>query len=110
MFKEEYVKQTELMLRCLPAVAEQTCFALKGGSAINFFYRDMPRLSVDIDLTYCRLKVKGQSKCAIGRLNVPLAITGGGIYFVNSPKKQCKVLPPFTISAPSGNLLTLDVG
>jgi len=55
MFKKEYVKQTELMLRCLPAVAEQPCFALKGGSAINFFHRDMPRLSVDIDLTYCRL-------------------------------------------------------
>ena len=27
-------------------------FALKGGTAINLFYRDMPRLSVDIDLTY----------------------------------------------------------
>ncbi len=55
MFREEYVKQTELMLRCLPAVAHQSCFAVKGGSAINFFLRDMPRLSVDIDLTYCRL-------------------------------------------------------
>lgn len=55
MFEEEYVKQTELMLRCLPAVAEQPCFAMKGGSAINFFQKDMPRLSVDIDLTYCRL-------------------------------------------------------
>jgi predicted nucleotidyltransferase component of viral defense system len=33
-------------------VAAETCFALKGGTAINLFVRDMPRLSVDIDLTY----------------------------------------------------------
>jgi predicted nucleotidyltransferase component of viral defense system len=55
MFSEGYVRQTELMLRCIPAVAEQSCFAVKGGSAINFFLNDMSRLSVDIDLTYRRL-------------------------------------------------------
>jgi predicted nucleotidyltransferase component of viral defense system len=33
-------------------LAAETCFALKGGTAINLFVRDMPRLSVDIDLTY----------------------------------------------------------
>lgn len=27
-------------------------FALKGGTAINLFVRDMPRLSVDIDVVY----------------------------------------------------------
>ena len=36
----------------LPTVAKQSCFALKGGTAINLFVRDLPRLSVDIDLTY----------------------------------------------------------
>jgi len=36
----------------IPYVATEECFALKGGTAINFFIRDMPRLSVDIDLTY----------------------------------------------------------
>ena len=36
----------------MPLVAEETCFALKGGTAINLFVRDLPRLSVDIDLTY----------------------------------------------------------
>lgn len=40
------------MLRALPHVAEQRCFALKGGTAINLFLRDLPRLSIDIDLTY----------------------------------------------------------
>ena len=47
-----YYKQAKLMLESLPSVASEKCFALKGGTAINFFVRDMPRLSVDIDLTY----------------------------------------------------------
>jgi hypothetical protein len=38
----------------LPLIARETCFALKGGTAINLFYRDLPRLSVDIDLAYVR--------------------------------------------------------
>ena len=40
------------MVRILPTVSVEECFALKGGTAINFFVRDLPRLSVDIDLTY----------------------------------------------------------
>ena len=40
------------MLRAIPYVAAENCFALKGGTAINLFVRDMPRLSVDIDLAY----------------------------------------------------------
>jgi predicted nucleotidyltransferase component of viral defense system len=50
-----YFKQAELMLRTIPHVAAETCFALKGGTAINLFVRDMPRLSVDIDLAYLPL-------------------------------------------------------
>lgn len=44
--------QAALVLRALPSVAKCPDFALKGGTAINFFLRDMPRLSVDIDLTF----------------------------------------------------------
>jgi predicted nucleotidyltransferase component of viral defense system len=47
-----YYRQAELLLRILPIINTETDFALKGGTAINFFVRDMPRLSVDIDLTY----------------------------------------------------------
>ncbi|ESQ89780.1 nucleotidyl transferase AbiEii/AbiGii toxin family protein [Asticcacaulis benevestitus] len=42
----------KLLLEILPFVAEEACFALKGGTAINLFEWDLPRLSVDIDLTY----------------------------------------------------------
>ena len=51
-FTDMYRKQVELLVQTLPQVAEEGCFALKGGTAINLFVRDMPRLSVDIDLTY----------------------------------------------------------
>jgi len=47
-----YFRQAELLLRVLPFVNEEEVFALNGGTAINFFLRDLPRLSIDIDLTY----------------------------------------------------------
>ncbi len=56
-----FFKQADLMLRMIPFVAKETCFALKGGTAINFFLRDLPRLSVDIDLTYLPLEPREQS-------------------------------------------------
>lgn len=52
-FADIYKRQVALLLRVLPIVTDEQCFALKGGTAINLFVRDMPRLSVDIDLI-CR--------------------------------------------------------
>jgi len=47
---EQYRRQADLLIRVLPFVAEEKCFALKGGTAINLFVPNMARLSVD--LTY----------------------------------------------------------
>jgi predicted nucleotidyltransferase component of viral defense system len=47
-----YREQVSLLLRVLPIIARGEVFALKGGTAINLFVRDLPRLSIDIDLTY----------------------------------------------------------
>jgi hypothetical protein len=47
-----YYRRVRLLTRILPLIAEEKCFALKGGTAINLFVRDLPRLSVDIDLVY----------------------------------------------------------
>lgn len=55
MKESPYFKQAELMVSVIPHVAAESCFALKGGTAINLFVRDMPRLSVDIDLAYLPL-------------------------------------------------------
>ena len=47
-----FFPQADLLVQVLPFVHTEACFALKGGTAINFFVREFPRLSVDIDLVY----------------------------------------------------------
>ena len=47
-----HYKQVQLLIKVLPIVAKEEVFALKGGTAINLFVQDFPRLSVDIDLVY----------------------------------------------------------
>lgn len=60
-FSDQYRRQVSLLVRVLPFVAMEDCFALKGGTAINLFVRDMPRLSVDIDLTYLPVESREDS-------------------------------------------------
>jgi predicted nucleotidyltransferase component of viral defense system len=62
---ERYRRQVALLVQTVPAVAEQKDFALKGGTAINLFVRDMPRLSVDIDLTFLPVMARDESLAAI---------------------------------------------
>ncbi len=64
-FLDEYRQQVALLIRVLPFVALERVFALKGGTAINLFVRDMPRLSVDIDLTYLPVEDRATSLAAI---------------------------------------------
>ena len=61
MTNKTYQKQVRLLLSVLPEVAKEACFALHGGTAINLFVRDMPRLSVDIDLTYVPVEDRASS-------------------------------------------------
>ena len=65
MLSDLYRRQAALLIRLLPLVAEESCFALKGGTAINFFVRDMPRLSVDIDLMYLPVEDRASSLAKI---------------------------------------------
>src|ERR1700730_13776724 len=64
-FSDIYRRQAALLVRILPLIAEEKCFALKGGTAINLSVRDMPRLSVDIDLTYVPVEERTASLAAI---------------------------------------------
>lgn len=72
MAREQYAGQVQLLVRLLPIVSEEKDFALKGGTAINLFYRDLPRLSVDIDLTYVPVQERAASlaeiDAAMGRI------------------------------------------
>lgn len=47
-----YADTVRLLLTVAPEVFRSGLFAMKGGTAINLFVRDMPRLSVDIDVVY----------------------------------------------------------
>jgi len=64
-FLDTYRQQVALLIRTIPFVAKETVFALKGGTAINLFVRNMPRLSVDIDLTYLPVQDRGTSLATI---------------------------------------------
>lgn len=61
MNNNSYYNQASLLLRALPEIAKDKRFALHGGTAINMFVRNMPRLSVDIDLTYLPIENREQS-------------------------------------------------
>ncbi len=61
MMTRSFSSQVRLLVSVLPYVAKEKCFALKGGTAINLFIRDMPRLSIDIDLAYLPIQDREKS-------------------------------------------------
>jgi hypothetical protein len=65
MTLDRYVRQVGLLVRTIPEIAEEPDFALKGGTAINLFVRDLPRLSVDIDLVYLPVAERDASLAAV---------------------------------------------
>jgi hypothetical protein len=65
MTAERYIRQVELLLRTIPVIADEPSFALTGGAAINLFLRDLPRLSVDIDLVYLPVADRASSLEAV---------------------------------------------
>jgi hypothetical protein len=95
MAREPFADQVRLLVRTLPHIAGVPGFALKGGTAINLFYRDMPRLSVDIDLTflsaepYDTASIAGDAALRVSRMQ------GGGAnetrLLVQSGKARIKV-------------------
>jgi len=62
---DAYKQQVRLLLGVLPEVAKENRLAMHGGTAINLFVRDMPRLSVDIDLTFVELGERDEALNAI---------------------------------------------
>ena len=87
MMKDQFARQVRLLAKVLPYVAREENFSLKGGSAINYFHRDFPRLSVDIDLTWLPLGERAESLSAIDATlsrigsSIQAGITGTKVYF-----------------------------
>jgi len=94
-----YYKQVQLLLRVIPIVAQEKCFALKGGTAINLFVRDMPRLSVDIDLVYLPLEedrktALANARSALDRIlnNIEANITGAKAFHTEQLEDSLRLL------------------
>lgn|SRR5690554_842483 len=58
---ELYKKQVALLIRIMPLVYKIKDFAVHGGTAINLFHKNMPRYSVDIDVTYIPIQEREES-------------------------------------------------
>lgn len=91
----EYAKKVEILLKMIPLVTEEGVFAVHGGSAINLFVSNLPRYSVDIDLTYIPLEDRNSSLLHINEhLNSIAAKVGKafrGMHIVEKPD-ICKLL------------------
>ena len=112
--KENYIHQVELLLDILPIVMKDHRLALKGGTAINFFYANVPRLSVDIDLCYLPIEERETSFKNIHEIlkEIKLALEKHGLtvkpslslngqsevrLFVRNNHAQIKVEPNFVL-------------
>ncbi len=62
-----YIDTARLLIQVAPLVLADKVFALKGGTAINLFVRDMPRLSVDLDLVFTDHRLERED--ALARIN-----------------------------------------
>ena len=91
----EYAKKVEILLRMIPLVTEEGVFAVHGGSAINLFVSNLPRYSVDIDLTYIPLEDRNSSLLHINEHLNSIAAKAGkafrGMHIVEKPD-ICKLL------------------
>lgn len=87
-FRDPYRAQVRLLMRLIPVVAQEDCFALKGGTAINLFLRNLPRLSVDIDLmylpTHARPKALADINAAMKRIKTHILASLPGAHIAES--------------------------
>ena len=63
--RDKYKKQVALLIRIMPSVYRIKEFAVHGGTAINLLHKNLPRYSVDIDLTYIPIQDRTTSLCTI---------------------------------------------
>lgn len=66
MNRQAYRNQVALLLRILPCVYRVEEFAVHGGTAINLFHSNMPRYSVDVDITYIPIEDR---ECSLSNIN-----------------------------------------
>ena len=88
-----YVDTVRLLLEAAPEILAARCFALKGGTALNLFVQDMPRLSVDINIVYVdhrksRAEALAEIATELGRAREHLTARGMNAELVSSPQGE----------------------
>lgn len=89
MIDNNYRKQVALLIRIIPSVYRIKDFAVHGGTAINLFHKNMPRYSVDIDITYIPIQSREESLSTINNhlmtLKALIEKTVPGIKVIHKP-------------------------
>lgn len=86
-FNSKYLDQVSLLIDLLPAISSDKRFAIKGGTAINLFVLDFPRLSVDIDLCYLPLTPRDQALAEIKDFVKAMSLKFNGMGLKTREKK-----------------------
>lgn len=84
--KNQYFKQADILIRILPFLYQETDFALKGGTAINFFVHDLPRISIDIYLTYLPVNDRNTALKEISSMLIRYT------YYIQQVFPNCKII------------------
>lgn len=91
-----YRRQVALLIRVMPLIFKIKDFAVHGGTAINLFHRNLPRYSVDIDVTYIPLEDRETSlkniNSHLSSLKIAIEKAVPGIRVTHKPdvwKLQC---------------------
>ena len=112
MRKSVFFPQADLLVQVLPLVHAEECFALKGGTAINFFVRDFPRLSVDIDLVYLPVQDRPTTltgiDAAFKRIAATLRRALPGLQVSERRQTTDKLVVKLAVRASSGAEVTVE--
>jgi len=97
-----YADAVRLLLAAAPEVFANDIFAMKGGTAINLFVRDMPRLSVDIDVVYTPWQIPREQ--ALGAIAGEIDAIAGRLAKrgMRTRKVASKVRIPANVTGDSG--------
>ncbi|TGM66160.1 nucleotidyl transferase AbiEii/AbiGii toxin family protein [Leptospira meyeri] len=109
----KYTAYVHLLLKALPSVAKEQCFNLKGGTAINLFVRNMPRLSIDIDLAYVgkesRLEAFQNSKDALSRIKLHIEKSIPNVKVLHSEANDPNQIGKLFVSQNNGIQIKIEV-
>jgi predicted nucleotidyltransferase component of viral defense system len=109
MSQELYKKQVGLLVEILPVLNEfNKVFILKGGTAINLFHSNMPRLSVDIDLAYIKPNNREKAYADINKNLIKMKAMISDLGFKVDVKDSDSVLKLMVMSRQTGAEIKIE--